>query len=240
MRIRKILLLFLLGATAFAQEVKQNNQPLFDDITYRRGNVYRSASGVPGPEYWQNRADYEIEAELDDKANTIKGRLTMTYYNNSPEKLDYIWMYLEQNRFTEDSRGTLTTPLMGNRYSGDTDGGITITGLSAKSKGKPSSKYLISDTRMQVFFSEPIKAKGGKATVSMNFEFKIPEEGMDRMGQYKTNKGTIYSWRNGTQELLFLMMLPAGIQNLILVQVNFMLNTVTLIIKLPYPIIILL
>ncbi|WP_159799047.1 M1 family metallopeptidase [Flavobacterium sp. MK4S-17] len=193
MRIRKILLLFLLGATAFAQEVKQNNQPLFDDITYRRGNVYRSASGVPGPEYWQNRADYEIEAELDDKANTIKGRFTMTYYNNSPEKLDYIWMYLEQNRFTEDSRGTLTTPIMGNRYSGDTDGGITITGLSAKSKGKPSSKYLISDTRMQVFFNEPIKAKGGKATVSMNFEFKIPEEGMDRMGQYKTNKGTIYS-----------------------------------------------
>ena len=61
MRIPKFLLLFCLtGLTAFAQEVIQNNQSKFDDIMYRRGNVYRSASGVPGPEYWQNRANYAI------------------------------------------------------------------------------------------------------------------------------------------------------------------------------------
>jgi hypothetical protein len=117
----------------------------------------------------------------------------MTYYNNSPQDLSYIWMYVEQNRFTEDSRGTLTTPIAGNRYSGDTDGGLTITNLVAKSKGKDSNKYLISDTRMQVFFDKPIPANGGKATVSMNFEFKIPGEGMDRMGMLDTGKGTIYS-----------------------------------------------
>lgn len=195
MRIPKFLLLFCFSSlTAFAQEVVPNNQSKFDEIMYRRGNVYRSASGVPGPQYWQNRADYNIDVELDEKANVLKGKLTMTYHNNSPEELNYVWMYVEQNRFTEDSRGTLTTPIEGrNRYAGDTDGGFKISSLSAKVKGDASSKYLITDTRMQVFFNEPIAAKGGMATVSMNFEFKIPEEGMDRMGQLKTKDGIIYS-----------------------------------------------
>lgn len=195
MRIPKLLLLFCIsGLASFAQEVIPNNQSKFDNVMYRRGNAYRSASGVAGPEYWQNRADYSIETELDDKANILKGKLTLTYHNNSPEALDYIWMYVEQNRFTEDSRGTLTTPIEGhNRYEGDTDGGFKISGLSAKTKGDASSKYLITDTRMQVFFNEPVAAKGGIATVSMNFEFKIPLEGMDRMGQLKTKGGLIYS-----------------------------------------------
>jgi hypothetical protein len=187
------LFILLSAATLVAQEVTPNNQPKFDDVMYRRGNVYRSASGVPGPQYWQNRANYVIEAELDEANNTIRGKMTMTYHNNSPQALDYIWMYVEQNRFTEQSRGTLTTPIQGNRYSGDTDGGVTITNLIAKSKGKTSDRYIISDTRMQVFFDKPIPAKGGKATVSMNFEFKIPSDGMDRMGELDTKNGLIYS-----------------------------------------------
>ena len=109
------LLAGFLGITAFAQEVDANNQNKFDDFMYRRGNVYRSASGIPGPEYWQNSADYVIEAELDDVNNILKGKITMTYHNNSPQELEYVWMYVEQNRFTEDSRGTLTTPIAGNR-----------------------------------------------------------------------------------------------------------------------------
>jgi hypothetical protein len=195
MRTFKLLLLFCFsGLTAFAQEVIQNNQSKFDDVMYRRGNTYRSASGVPGQEYWQNKADYAIEVELDEKANVLKGKLTMAYHNNSPQDLDYIWMYVEQNRFTEDSRGTLTTPYSGhNRYAGDTDGGFKISRLSAKVKGDASSKYLITDTRMQVFLNEPLAAKGGIATISMNFEFKIPQEGMDRMGQLKMKDGIIYS-----------------------------------------------
>lgn len=194
MKILKLgLLISLTGLTAFGQEVVENNQDKFDDFMYRRGNVYRSASGIPGPEYWQNSADYVIEAELDPATNMLKGTLTMTYHNNSPQPLDFIWMYVEQNRFTEDSRGTLTTPNMGNRYYGYTDGGFKISELTAKTKGKASSKYVISDTRMQVFFDKPIPAKGGKATVSMNFEFRIPVEGMDRMGQLETKSGVVYS-----------------------------------------------
>ncbi|OYQ37246.1 peptidase M1 [Flavobacterium cyanobacteriorum] len=189
----KIIILLGISVSVWSQEVTKNNQSLFDDVMYRRGNTYRSASGVPGPEYWQNRANYAIEAELDEKTRTIKGRLSMTYINNSPDALNYIWMYLEQNRFTETSRGTLTTPPAGSRYDGNTDGGFTITNVLAKTQGKSESKYLINDTRMQVFLNSPIAPKGGKATISMEFEFKIPDEGMDRMGQLETEKGTIYS-----------------------------------------------
>ena len=85
MKILKLgLLLSLTGLTAFGQEVMENNQDKFDDIMYRRGNVYRSASGIPGPEYWQNSADYVIEAELDPATDMLKGKLTMTYHNSSP------------------------------------------------------------------------------------------------------------------------------------------------------------
>src|SRR5690606_29240961 len=142
-----------------AQEVVPNKQEDFNPFTYRQGTSYRSASGKPGPEYWQNAADYQIEASLDDVEHTITGKITVTYTNNSPEDLDFIWMYLEQNRFKPDSRGFLTTPIQGNRYAGDVEGGYEITALEAKVDRSSSSKYIIDDTRMQVFFNEPVKAK---------------------------------------------------------------------------------
>ena len=190
--------LALVGAVLFilplhAQEVVTNNQEDFNPFTYRQGNSFRSASGKPGPAYWQNAADYEIEASLNDVEHTITGKITVTYINNSPEDLDFIWMYLEQNRFKPDSRGFLTTPIEGNRYNGDIEGGYEITGLQAKVDRSTSSKHIIEDTRMQVFFEEPLKAKGGKATVSMNFKYKIPVEGMDRMGRLEVQDGTIYA-----------------------------------------------
>lgn len=193
--LKLVIALFLFGnqGVLWAQEeVVPNNQDLFDDFLYRRGNQYRSASGVPGPNYFQNKADYVIEAELDDHSHTLKGKVTLTYTNNSPEALPYIWLYLEQNRFSEDSRGTLTTPVMGNRYKGDVDGGVKISNFSAKVKSV-STDYYVTDTRMKVNFKEPIPAKGGKAVVSMHFEFKIPERGMDRMGRLSTENGTVYA-----------------------------------------------
>ena len=176
--------------------VSDNRDGVFTEFGYRQGTAYRTASGKPGPSYWQNGADYMMEVTLDEKEHVIKGAVTITYKNNSPESLDFVWLLLEQNRFTPESRGTLTTPVQGNRYSGDIDGGYQISDVKAQVVGrnKPvSSEYLISDTRMQVTFAEPIPANGGQATISMNFEFKIPERGMDRMGRLDVEDGTIYS-----------------------------------------------
>ncbi|MDP5045299.1 MAG: M1 family metallopeptidase [Leeuwenhoekiella sp.] len=176
-----------------AQETKINNQPLFSEFLEHSGNEFRTATGQPGEHYWQNETDYVIEATLNEQAQSISGKVTLTYTNNSPQDLDFIWMHLEQNRFTETSRGTLTTPISGNRYNGDVNGGYTITNLAAKVKRSTSSKHIITDTRMQVFFDEPIPAKGGEATVSMNFTYKIPKDGMDRMGRVDTKNGTIFA-----------------------------------------------
>lgn len=188
-----MLFLSTFSITLNAQEVIQDNQHLFNDFTSRQGNVYRTASGKPGPEYWQNSADYKLETSLDDKNHTVSGNVTIHYTNNSPEALDFIWLYLEQDRFTEDSRGTLTTSVQGSRYSGDVEGGFELTDVSAKTKTGTSSKYIISDTRMQLFLDKPLAAKGGEVTIKMNFKFKVPVEGMDRMGRLDTKDGTIYA-----------------------------------------------
>lgn len=197
MKVLKLSVLLFLGvmSSLFAQEPQETNQDLFEFFGDRSGNEFRSASGKPGYQYWQNSADYKINVTLDEENEMIRGDISIDYTNNSPEKLEFVWLHLEQNRFTETSRGTLTTPIQGNRYAGDMDGGYTITNLKAISgrRGNPSTKHLINDTRMQVFFDEPIEANGGTATISMNFEYKIPVKGMDRMGQLKVDDGTIFA-----------------------------------------------
>ncbi|MDN3687044.1 M1 family metallopeptidase [Cyclobacterium jeungdonense] len=191
-----LVVIILFSANLLSAQETENNQEDFNDFMYKRGSAYRSASGVPGPEYWQNGADYLLEVSLDETEHVLAGRVVISYTNNSPHSLPFIWLHLEQNRFKADSRGSLTTPIQGNRYSGDMDGGYAISNVSAqldKRGSNPSSRYLINDTRMQVFFDEPISANGGKASVSMNFEFKIPEKGMDRMGRLAVEDGTIYA-----------------------------------------------
>lgn len=196
LRIWVLLLCMSVSLAVNGQQVKDNRDGAFTEFGYRQGTAYRTASGKPGPMYWQNGADYNIDVALDDVEHMLKGNITITYHNNSPESLDFVWLYLEQNRFMADSRGTLTTPVQGNRYNGDVNGGYKISNLKAQIVGKNrpiSSEYFISDTRMQVSFAEPIPANGGKATVSMDFEYKIPEKGMDRMGRLNVKDGTIYA-----------------------------------------------
>ncbi|WP_209332635.1 M1 family metallopeptidase [Lunatimonas salinarum] len=180
----------------YAQSPSETNQELFNEFTYRQGSIHRTASGKPGPAYWQNGANYVLEAEIDENSHVLKGKVAITYINNSPEELPFVWLHLEQNRFTPDSRGTLTTPIQGNRYNGDMDGGYTIQNVTAqvsKRNSRVSNTYRITDTRMQVVLDEPIPAKGGQAVISMDFEFKIPQKGMDRMGRLSVKDGTIYA-----------------------------------------------
>ncbi|WP_297337198.1 M1 family metallopeptidase [Algoriphagus sp.] len=191
-----ILSALFLGSPSIAQQGLENNQSDFGEFMNRKGTFTRTASGKPSENYWQNAADYQIEVTLNDEAHTLTGKVTIEYTNNSPEELDFVWLQLEQNRFTPDSRGTLTTPIQGNRYNGDTDGGYDISGVQATvgKRGSVSTKHLIEDTRMQVWFNEPIPAKGGTATISMNFSFKVPIKGMDRMGRLQVEDGWIYAF----------------------------------------------
>jgi hypothetical protein len=72
-------------------------------------NMFRNAAGAPGPAYYQQQADYKIDIELDDKNAKLNGSETVTYYNNSPDNLDYLWVQLDQNQQAEESSGDLQT-----------------------------------------------------------------------------------------------------------------------------------
>src|SRR5690606_34938218 len=110
------LALLMITAELMAQQPSNDLQSLFGPFMDRQGTAYRTASGAPGPEYWQNAADYTIEAQLEETSGTLSGHVQILYTNNSPQALEFVWLSLEQNRFTETSRGTLTTPIGGNRY----------------------------------------------------------------------------------------------------------------------------
>ena len=78
-----------------AQEWQGKFEPIDNMLT--PPSTYRTASGAPGKDYWQQRADYKIKATLDEKTNILSGEETITYYNNSPDDLDYLWIQLDQN-----------------------------------------------------------------------------------------------------------------------------------------------
>jgi len=172
----------------------QNNLNTFLPTFDWQGNPYRSASGAPGEQYWQNRADYTLAVTLNDESHQLKGHIAITYTNNSPQSLEFLWLQLGQNRFKQDSRGAVNVSTSGGRYTGDFDGGYKISNVKVKAGNKSyDAKYVISDTRMQVQLNEDLAAKGGKLTVEMDFEFKVPQYGMDRCGRLKVKDGWIYS-----------------------------------------------
>jgi hypothetical protein len=148
----------------------------------------------PGPKYWQNRADYKINCSLDTLNHIVGGETEIFYTNNSPDNLKFLWLQLDQNIYKKDSRGSSTTTEAGGRWAngGFTDGDV-IKSISVDYNGKSyAAKYLVTDTRMQVWLQDALKSAGGKLKLSIKFEFKVPEYGTDRMGRLETKNGWVY------------------------------------------------
>jgi hypothetical protein len=198
------LLLLTFLAPAVAQDTsKYNPHDLFAaDFYSSPGNDYRAASGEPGPKYWQNRADYQITASIDDNRDLVSGTVTITYKNNSPQSLPFVWLHLEQNLYKQKSRGRAKLPATGTSRYGDIrttlDGGYTIssvkvTNSSGKSTTDVEVPYTITDTRMQVRLPKAVTANGGSVRLKISYSFPVPEHGSDRMGILQTRHGKIYS-----------------------------------------------
>ncbi|HTE00714.1 MAG TPA: M1 family metallopeptidase [Mucilaginibacter sp.] len=159
----------------------------------KNGTEYRAANGEPGPKYFQNRADYQLAAKLNDQTNEITGSEVLTYTNNSPQKLGYLWMNLEQNLFRQDSRGTAIVPLVGNPPTLQSrnwgrgqvfDAGFRIKSIKMLNAKGPATniKFLVSDTRMQLFLPKEVTANGGQVKLQIEYSFIAPDYGSDRMG----------------------------------------------------------
>jgi outer membrane lipoprotein-sorting protein len=161
------------------------------------GNAYRSGSGQPGPAYWKNEADYEIHCTLDTTAKRLTGSVVITYTNNSPDDLSFLWLQMDQNIYRRDSRGEATQPVAGGRFANRTfTKGYELSSVTiseGKGKGRETkADYLVNDTRMQIRLKEPLKAKGGTIRITIDYAFTIPQYGTDRMGRLDTKNGWIY------------------------------------------------
>ena len=129
-------------------------------------NTYRTASGAPGENYWQQKADYTINVTLDDENQTITGSETITYYNNSPHPLKYVWVQLDQNVRAPDSntpkastsqlRDSLPAKFVQQSLNlQDFEGGLNITKVS-DANGK-SLHYIINKTMMRIDLPQPLQ-----------------------------------------------------------------------------------
>ena len=198
--------LLITSIIAVAQESKpvsvyNYNETFGQNFYSKNGTDTRSASGQPGAKYWQNRADYSIAATLNDVTNEISGTETLTYTNNSPDKLAYLWLNVDQNLFKKDSRGNAVIPIKGSRNGAkgqDFDGGFQFKSVKIVStlNGKSienEAKYIISDTRMQIQLPQGLAGNGSKIQVKFNFSFISPEYGSDRMGILDTKNGKVFT-----------------------------------------------
>lgn len=176
-------------------ESKYDYIEAFNPFFYKNnGNTYRSASGKPGADYWQNRVDYHIKAQLLEENNHIVAQVTMEYTNNSPDDLDFIWLQLDQNMFSKQGRGQQIIPLSNSRYgnaNAEFDGGYSIDAV--KDANGTALQHLISDTRMQVFLPKSLAAGGGQTTLKIDYNYTVPQHGADRTSVIETKNGKIYA-----------------------------------------------
>jgi hypothetical protein len=184
--------MFLLSFVTFAQEEEKKEEPKAEEHyninkfrqlyqEFSTPNQYRSASGAPGPKYYQQRADYKMDIRLDDADHHIYGSETITYTNNSPDVLDYLWVQLDQNVRAKDSKSPMIESArssfamqpeqFASTYMSEPfDGGFNINKVVDKS-GKPL-KYMINQTMMRVEMPEKLEP-GKKFEFGIDWDYNI-------------------------------------------------------------------
>lgn len=167
-------------------------QPLqaFAPFDYRFPvNRYRSASGQPGPDYWQNRADYAIRAELHPDSKILTGTETLTYTNNSPDTLRYLWLQMDQNIHRRDARGNFTRDQMP-ALDAHTNG-YEVKSVQVRYDGDyVDVETTSSDTRMRVELPEALDPDGSQVKVRISYQYKVPESG--RNDWYQSKDGNVF------------------------------------------------
>ena len=189
MKINNILLLLLVSTNLVHAHTTHQSKIDFNDKfrqleeKYPDPNQYRPATGEPGKEYWQQKVDYKISVSLDEDKKSIKGSEIITYHNNSPLDLKYIWLQLDQNIFKSDSikNQTLTqsstnrisfSELRRNNFMDEFDGGYK--NLSISIAGKKARLNLVG-TLVRVNLDAPLE-ENKSIELSVDWEYRLVEE----------------------------------------------------------------
>lgn len=194
---KKIILagwILLIAVAVHAQNIKNNPGSNHGNSFEQLGtimptpNEYRTASGAPGPKYWQQRCDYDIKCKLDEKALLLTGSETVTYYNNSPNTLTYLWLQMDENQHSSQNNANYqTSNPMSSQVSTtmidrmdeakkDNGYGFNVVRLT-DAAGKPL-KYTVNKTMMRVELPKDLTS-GQQFVFKLDWNYKIS----DRMGR---------------------------------------------------------
>ena len=194
----------LVSGLGYAQSVQQTKGDFQDkfrqlDEILPTPNTYRNAAGEPGHQYWQQKVDYKIKVSLDEAARRITASEDVTYTNNSPDTLKYLWLQLDQNKFRNDSMAEITTAFAGigrrgpvtrsasgskpaqlsldelrrQQFMADHELGYIISNVQ-DGRGK-DLHFIVTGTQMRIDLAEPLKP-GASTKFSLDFAFNIVEE----------------------------------------------------------------
>ncbi len=155
-------------------------------------NSLRTGSGTPGPAFWQNRADFNIAAKIDTASHVLSAEETITYTNNSPEALGFLWLQMDQNLYRRDSRGYAMSG--GRRVDpNQSTEGYMIDAVDVERGGRlVTANTAVSDTRMRVDLPVMLKASGGQVKVHVRYHYVIPGLFGGRTAWNTNKSGDIY------------------------------------------------
>jgi hypothetical protein len=178
------------GASSFAQNIYNNPNSNHGNKFEQMGSIlptpneYRTASGAPGPKYWQQRVDYDIKCELDEKNLKLNGSETITYFNNSPNELVFLWLQLDENQHSSvnnanyqgsNPMSTQASPQQLDRAEeSKTDNGYGFNILKLTDITGKALKYTINKTMMRVELPAPLKA-GQRFVFKLDWNYKLAD-----------------------------------------------------------------
>jgi Peptidase family M1 domain len=202
------LITLLTVPTSFAQrwlnvegDIKSKNHSMFRPIEdWPDPTTYRNAGGAPGSDYWQQQADYVIETSLDTLSHSVSGSETITYHNNSPDVLNFVWIQLDQNvRSIENSRTYQMAGALPERISpqfrrfvgvGQFDGGYTLSRVQAQDGNRMvDAEHYVRNTIMKINLPRPL-SPGETVDLGISWSFPIPDNG--RGAKEQVNDGWLY------------------------------------------------
>ena len=161
---------------------------IFSPLDLPAPSRLRTGSGAPGADYWQQQVDYRIDVTLDPETRTISGREHVSYHNNSPDPLDYIWVHLEQNVLRADSIGSLTDGASAMGGPTDHNDGVRVTEVSADGKALDHQIY---DTMMRVSLANTL-LPGKTYECDIAWSFDVPKRVFRRYGTWNVEKGVVW------------------------------------------------
>jgi hypothetical protein len=191
-RIIFTLLSVFLANYCFAQDLKNNPGSNHGNRFEQLGtilptpNEYRTASGAPGPKYWQQRCDYDITCEIDEPKRVLNGKETLTYFNNSPDNLTYLWLQLDENEHSSINNSgyqgsntmqkTLTESDIAKLTTGKLDKEYGVNILKVTNAMGATLKYTINKTMMRVELPQVLKP-GQQFVFKIDWNYNIIEKG---------------------------------------------------------------